>query len=319
MVKIHLFVAFAFLAMAQVFASPVAPGLNGTLGLGKCTHKLQRRSWQTLSNTEKKAYIDAELCLMWHLPAKSGLTAAVSRFDDLIKAHQNQSSLVHGDGWFLPFHRLMMHAHERLLRQECGYTGAQPYWDEEADAGRFSRSEIFDAEFGFGGDGTGRGGCVETGPFANYTLHTGPGYSNTEHCLIRKINDSISEGTGAGPVDECLAMETFAEMWPCLENVPHSSGHTAVGGEMQNPISSPGDPLFYLHHTWLDRVWWRWQQRDPRARLRDIAGYTTQARPASGWVTATLDDELNMFGIIPNARIRDVMDSGSDLLCVEYV
>jgi tyrosinase len=51
----------------------------------------------------------------------------------------------------------------------------------------------------------------------------------------------------------------------------------------------------------------------------DIAGYTTQDEPATGWVNATLDDELNMYGIIPNAKIRDVMDIGGDLLCMEYV
>jgi hypothetical protein len=31
------------------------------------------------------------------LPAKTGLTAAVSRFDDLIKSHQVQAMLVHND------------------------------------------------------------------------------------------------------------------------------------------------------------------------------------------------------------------------------
>jgi tyrosinase len=74
-----------------------------------------------------------------------------------------------------------------------------------------------------------------------------------------------------------------------------------------------------MHHTWLDSVWWRWQQADLAARVKDIAGYTSQERPVGGWVNATLDDELNMFGIIPNVTIREVMDIGSDLLCYEYV
>jgi tyrosinase len=29
-------------------------------------------------------------------------------------------------GAFLPFHRMMMHAHEEALRTECNYTGYQP-------------------------------------------------------------------------------------------------------------------------------------------------------------------------------------------------
>jgi len=59
--------------------------------------------------------------------------------------------------------------------------------------------------------------------------------------------------------------------------------------------------------------------QDLDARRKDIAGFTTQTRPRSGWVSVTLDDELNMFGVIPNATIRDVMDIRNDLLCYEYV
>ena len=29
-------------------------------------------------------------------------------------------------GAFLPFHRYLMHAHEHLLKTECGYEGTQP-------------------------------------------------------------------------------------------------------------------------------------------------------------------------------------------------
>jgi tyrosinase len=41
---------------------------------------------------------------------------------------------------------------------------------------------------------------------------------------------------------------------------------------MLDPIASPGDPLFYLHHTWLDKIWWDWQALDLEKRLTDISG-----------------------------------------------
>ena len=81
---------------------------------------------QALSRREKKAYIDAELCLM-KKPSKTKLEAAVTRFDDLIKPHQLQGLSVHNTGYFLPFHRALMHAHEVLLKTECGYKGTQPF------------------------------------------------------------------------------------------------------------------------------------------------------------------------------------------------
>ena len=45
---------------------------------------------------------------------------------------------------------------------------------------------------------------------------------------------------------------------------------------MPNPISSPADPIFYLHHTYLDKVWADWQSIDPSSRLYDIGGTNEQ-------------------------------------------
>ena len=39
----------------------------------------------------------------------------------------------------------------------------------------------------------------------------------------------------------------------------HNTGHNIVGGYMANPVFSPNDPLFWLHHAQVDRVWSRWQ------------------------------------------------------------
>jgi tyrosinase len=41
---------------------------------------------------------------------------------------------------------------------------------------------------------------------------------------------------------------------------------------MNDPMSSPGDPMFYLHHTWLDKLWWNWQSLDLKRRLTDMSG-----------------------------------------------
>lgn len=79
------------------------------------------------------------------------------------------------------------------------------------------------------------------------------------------------------------------------------------------------DPLFYLHHTFVDRVWWMWQQRDLAARLSDIAGYTTASEPQGGWVKATLEDKMDMHKIVPSMSIRDLMDISGPELCYEYL
>ena len=30
-------------------------------------------------------------------------------------------------------------------------------------------------------------------------------------------------------------------------------------------VASPGDPVFYLHHCWIDLLWARWQGDHPDA------------------------------------------------------
>jgi len=91
----------------------------------KCKKKLKRKAWHTLSNKEKKDYIDAELCLMVK-PATLGLPGTQNRFEELQAIHQIPAAISHNVGAFPPYHRLHMHAHEHAMREECGYKGAQP-------------------------------------------------------------------------------------------------------------------------------------------------------------------------------------------------
>jgi tyrosinase len=48
-----------------------------------------------------------------------------------------------------------------------------------------------------------------------------------------------------------------------LENTPHGSMHVAVGGFMGAFNTAGLDPLFWLHHANIDRLWAVWRDRDP--------------------------------------------------------
>jgi tyrosinase len=47
---------------------------------------------------------------------------------------------------------------------------------------------------------------------------------------------------------------------------------TSAPAQMLNMKLSPGDPVFFLHHAWLDRLWWLWQSQDPETRLAEVGG-----------------------------------------------
>ncbi len=40
----------------------------------------------------------------------------------------------------------------------------------------------------------------------------------------------------------------------------HGQGHEYVGGEMNGGSPSPNDPIFFLHHAQVDRLWAAWQE-----------------------------------------------------------
>ena len=74
------------------------------------------------------------------------------------------------------------------------------------------------------------------------------------------------------------------------------------------------DPLFFLHHTQLDRLWWLWQQRQPNGGLDAYGGH----KQRHSIEKASLDDTLQVQGLAEPVRVRDVMNTQGYLLCYEY-
>ena len=51
---------------------------------------------------------------------------------------------------------------------------------------------------------------------------------------------------------------TFTGFQALIEGVVHGGTHNAVGGDMAG-AASPTDPLFWLHHAFIDKTWADWQ------------------------------------------------------------
>lgn len=305
---------------------------------GECKKLAQRRAWHDFSNDEKRAYIDAELCLM-SKPASQQLSAARTRFDELQALHQITTLWTHFVGAFLPWHRVFILAHETLLREDCDYKGHQPYWHEPMDAGNFMNSVVLDPVTGFGGNGSSVDLCITDGPFKDYVNPIGPYWANTDHCLKRKVNETFSARGAQHFVDDCMACPDYECARQCIQDRPHASGHGGMGAQMLDPIASPGDPLFYLHHTWMDKLWWNWQSLDLENRLTDMGGEnvmpafwfnqfpplppdwypTPNPLPGDPGNVTTMNHVLDMMNIIPNRTIAEIMDIRKKPLCYEYV
>ncbi|KAL0569491.1 hypothetical protein V5O48_012473 [Marasmius crinis-equi] len=344
----------AFLSV--VFAVLVAIGgaiSSNSTGVSPCTSPLgERHEWRSLNETQKLDYINAVKCLQ-SLPS-TGLVKkeAKTRYDDFMASHIVLSDEVHHVGQFLPWHRYFLHLYERALHDECGYRGMNPYWNWTLDITQgidsFVASPVFDPVYGFGGNGedipgyqgqfgnfsaipgwstetTTGGGCVLDGPFASYNLSLGPGpILNLERCLSRSFSSAFLFTFTKEQVANATRLPTFELFRIELEGrtvtptaKPHDGMHYTLGGDMRNTYSSPADPLFYLHHSTIDKIWWDWQMADPDNRLHDISGRTTIDPP---YQNLTLDFPLKNAGLAPlTESVASVMDLRNELLCYSYV
>jgi tyrosinase len=94
--------------------------------------------------------------------------------------------------------------------------------------------------------------------------------------------------------------------------------------QMANMYSSPGDPLFYLHHSMLDYVWDKWQRKNWSVRKSDIGGPDTMwAYPYNyfgdiPYKNITLQTTLNYGLIASSVKVADVMDTQGGPFCYTY-
>lgn len=132
-----------------------------------CTNPRIRVEWDSYSTADRTAYINAIRCLIGR-PASGQFAQAKNRYEDLVALHQTLTENVHGNSKFLIWHRYYLWAFEDILRTECGFAGAIPWFDETKYSGRFSQSSIFSSDW-YGAIALG-GNCVTNGVSDSYYM-----------------------------------------------------------------------------------------------------------------------------------------------------
>jgi hypothetical protein len=66
----------------------------------------------------------------------------------------------------------------------------------------------------------------------------------------------------AAAVAAAMSNGTFNMFAQALEGV-NNSGHVWVGGSMGGILTAPADPIFWMHHAEIDRIWSEWQPANP--------------------------------------------------------
>lgn len=219
------------------------------------------------------------------------------------------------------------------------------YWDWSLDWEDLTLSPIWDSDIGFGGNGNSSdersvayGYCVTDGPFARLTALIW-GVEDKPHCLSRGFatHEKVKKlGSQVSPeaLEKMLEEDNYDSFNIGLEYGPHNAIPKTIRGDFYRVTAPYGtilaqislvvvedaelnnlsDPVFFLHHTALDRMWWMWQQIDPSQRLMDYGGKAG----ANSTERASLTDLLQVSGLAPAVKVSEVMSTESMLLCYRY-
>ncbi|HYN97362.1 MAG TPA: tyrosinase family protein [Pilimelia sp.] len=217
--------------------------------------------------------------------------AFFSRTSDGISfAHQSPS--------FLPWHREYLRLLEIDLQAVSGNANLFiPYWDWTGAASPFTADFL----------GSITNGSVSTGNFSppwGWTVYRS---SIATTSLQRRLGQSTSRPT-ATTVNSVQA-NTVYDQSPWNSSVStgyrsrnevqlHNRVHNYVGGHM-GTREAPNDPVFWLHHCNIDRLWWLWQ------RTRGIDTYQPRTGTTSGVVDNTETMRPFATGRTP-ASVRDI-------------
>jgi peroxiredoxin/N-acetylneuraminic acid mutarotase len=199
--------------------------------------------------------------------------------------------------YFLPWHRLMLHEFEGAIREvlhDEDFT--LPYWNPV------------------------------TGNPADLVVPA----------VFRQPGTTLYDGTrwpwvnGGEPLDtlwkgwlslDCLNEKFYIDsptgnlgFNPRMDQNPHFFTHIALGGDMADFATVGGDPIFYLHHCNLDRIWESWNRlgnknpTDPKYLKRKFAfgdrtGKRVDLPVSAGDRVAQLGYEYDAYELPPKPRV----------------
>jgi hypothetical protein len=142
----------------------------------------------------------------------------------------------HGNNFFWSWHRMYLYWFERIVRSQASDpTWALPYWNWQAHS---KLPSMFQS-----------GGAPKLFAPRNTNINNGTvGVGNQTPGVNNANATPIFEGA-AGAVQ--------------LMQIPHNNVHVNIGGLMGSIQTAAEDPIFFLHHANVDRLWDLWLTKGP--------------------------------------------------------
>jgi len=172
------------------------------------------------------------------------------RFADFRDMHTAVSSpQAHGAPGFLPWHRAYLLDLERFL-QAIDPSIALPYW-------RFDQAapNIFTLDFLGTSDPLGTVQFSPGNPLRFWVTDGVPGINR------RPFFPTNTAPPGLRNELQTLGLGSVYKAFRVMEGNPHGTAHTSFGGSISQIPTAAKDPLFFLLHCNVDRLWAKWQKK----------------------------------------------------------
>ena len=158
------------------------------------------------------------------------------------------------DSWFfLPWHRMYLRQFEKIIGQLIGKPEWRlPYWDYTSED---ESAWALPVEFTSPAEPDANPLFVEGRVRTELTADTrDPSQALRTTAFTGDGPGAISFGSGRINRPQQFGDAHTGQ----LESRPHNVVHGAVGGLMRNPYTAAFDPIFWLHHANIDRLWQVW-------------------------------------------------------------
>lgn len=225
---------------------------NKVVGSTPCTVRI-RKNANTLTPAERDRFIAAFAQLN---------NQGLGPFKNFRDMHTQVSSpQAHGAPGFLPWHRAYLLDLEREL-QAIDASVALPYW-------RFDQAapNLFKKDYLGESDNNGTVMFNANNPLQFWVTDGVPGINR------RPFFPTNSPPPGLRTEAQTLALGTTFPPFRLMEGNPHGNAHTSFGGSISSIPTAAKDPLFFLLHCNVDRLWAKWQRQNNRFNPATAASF----------------------------------------------
>ncbi|MEJ7792395.1 MAG: tyrosinase family protein [Gaiellaceae bacterium] len=165
----------------------------------------------------------------------------------------------HGTAYFLPWHRAYLYFFERSLRDRVA-DAMLTWWDWRRTPATPGLPAAFTDRTG----ADGKPNPLASSSIARVALEQGRRQGMNVPARTQRRPRPASSLPSAQNVERVLQLSDFLDFSMQMEDL-HGNIHGWVGGHMAMVPYAAYDPIFWAHHTMIDRLWRLWQLRHPNA------------------------------------------------------